>query len=140
MNNERPHQGQACHNRVPNEVYSYLPPLPQVPETVDPDAWLLSLHQRVYRRRVTSGGTIQIDKHVYYVGTDHARQSVLVYVDAHSQTFLVVQGNQVLKQLDIRGLHYGEMDFQTYLMTMKQEARSIELHRQALWQRMGEID
>ena len=63
-----------------------------------------------------------------------------MYVDADNQAFFVSLGDQVLKCLDIRGLHYGTMDLQTYLLTMKQEARSIDQHRRAMWQRLGEVD
>lgn len=140
INNERPHQGQACHNRIPNEVFPNLSPLPKVPDTVDPDAWLKSQHGRVYRRRINSSGTIQIDRHTYYIDGDYARQSVLVHIDAHNQAFFVSMDDKVLKRLDMRGLHYNEMDFPTYLLLMKQEARSIERHRQMMWQQKGEMD
>jgi hypothetical protein len=37
-NSQRPHQGRACRNRPPDEAFPVLPALPQLPETVQPDA------------------------------------------------------------------------------------------------------
>ena len=91
-----------------------------------------------YRRRVTSNGTIMIDKHVYYIGQDFAKQQVLVQVDAHQQQYYVTYDDQLIKKLDIAGLHHQPMDFQTYLVMMKAEARSIERHRMALWYKIGD--
>jgi len=138
-NHTRPHQGQACQNQTPDEAFPALPELPSIPETVDPDQWLHHIHGRVYRRRVTSNGTIMVDKHVYYIGQDYAKQQVTVHVDAYNQQFFVLGDGDVLKTLDISGLHRHSMDFQSYLVVMKAEARSIEQHRLAMWYRVGDV-
>jgi len=138
-NHTRPHQGQACQNQTPDEAFPVLPELPSIPETVDPDHWLQHVHGRVYRRRVTSNGTIMVDKHVYYTGQNHAKQQVTVHVDAHNQQFFVLGDGEVLRTLDISGLHRHRMDFQSYLVVMKAEARSIEQHRLAMWYRVGDV-
>jgi transposase InsO family protein len=39
-NHERPHQGLSCNNQPPLTALPILPPLPSVPEVIDPDAWL----------------------------------------------------------------------------------------------------
>lgn len=137
-NHTRPHQGQACQNRTPDEAFPTLPELPDLPDQVDPDRWLHAKHGHSYRRRVTSNGNIMIDKHVYYIGQAYARQSVLVHLDAHQPCFFVTSQGELIKQLDILGLHHQPMDFQTYLVAMKAEARSIERHRLALWYRTGD--
>lgn len=138
-NAERPHLGRACQGQIPNEAFPSLPTLPHLPDTVDPDAWLEADHQRLFRRRITSNGTIQIDKHIYYVDIKRAKTNVVVYLDAHNKRFHVVQEDTVIAVLDIKGLHHEPMDFQTYLIQMKQEARSVEMHRLMTWYQVGEV-
>ncbi len=138
-NGERVHFGYACQGNIPDEFFSSLDPLPRIPETVDPDAWLMADNKRVFRRRITSNGTIQIDKHVYYIDGSKAKTQVLVYLDAHRKQFHVFQDNTMITSLDIVGLRHKTMDFQDYLAEMKLEARSIERHRWLTWYRAGEI-
>jgi len=88
-NHLRPHQGQACQNQTPDEAFPQLPDLPTVLDEVNPDQWLLTIHGYVYRRRITSNGTIMIDKHVYYIGQDYAKQQVTIHVDALASSFLL---------------------------------------------------
>lgn len=87
-NHTRPHQGQACQNQTPDEAFPVLPELPEIPDIVNPDEWLWHILGRVYRRRITSNGIVMIDKHVYYIGQDYAKQSVTVHIDAHNQQFV----------------------------------------------------
>ena len=138
-NADRVHFGRACQGQVPDIAFSDLPALPRLPETIDPDAWLLVDHQRLFRRRITSNGSIQIDKHTYYVDRGLAKTNVLVYLDAHRKQFWVIQDDQVIAHLDIKGLLGGPMDFQAYLKQMQHEARSIEMHRLMTWYRIGDI-
>jgi hypothetical protein len=104
-NLQRPHQGRACQNRTPDEAFPTLPLLPQVPQQVNPDAWLQAEHGRVYRRRVNSTGSIQVDCHIYFVGSQLAQQPVLVHLDAQRQCFWVTCQGKVVKQLPIQGLY-----------------------------------
>ncbi len=46
---------------------------------------------------------------------------------------------RLIKRMNILGLYQHEMDFQSYLVVMKSEARSIERHRIAMWHRIGEV-
>jgi hypothetical protein len=103
-NAERPHQGRACKNRPPDEAFPNLPALPHLPDEVDPDAWLLDYQGRVFRRRVSSNGTIQIDRHIYYVDDDLAGLRVLVHLEAEQQMFYITCNGQLVKSCDIRGL------------------------------------
>ena len=136
---DRIHQGQACQGQTPNEAFPSLPVLPQVPDTVCPNQWLVYDHARIFRRSISSNGTIQIDRHTYYVGIDFAKQAVLVHLDTHNQRLIVMLEHEVIKLLDIKGLHDSEMDFQTYLVVMAHEARSTERHRHLLWMQYGEV-
>jgi transposase InsO family protein len=140
FNTERPHQGRACGNLPPDEAFPSLPALPHIPETLNPNAWLRPYHGRIFRRRVSSSGMIQIDKHRYYIGIDYARLYVHVHLDADNKTFHITYENEVLIVCDIQGLHYDEMDFQSYLFVMTREARSIERHRYFMWHRVGDVD
>ncbi len=82
---------------------------------------------------------MQIDKHTYYIDRTRAKTDVLIFLEAHHKQFWVIQDDQVIAHLDIQGLHGGQMDFQSYLRQMKQEARSIEMHRFMTWHGVGEV-
>lgn len=137
-NRQRPHQGRACQNRPPDEAFSALPPLPRLPDTVNPDAWLRHEHGRVYRRRVNSAGTVQVDRHTYFVSSQLAGQPVLVHLDAERQCFWVTHNQQMVKQLPIQGRYERTMAFGQYLRAMQAEARTIEQQHHRLWERTGD--
>lgn len=138
-NAERVHFGRACQGKTPDQAFPELPALPHLPETVHPDAWLQAYHGRVFRRRVSSNGTIQIDKYTYYVDKGLAKQRVLVHLDAEQQAFLMSCAEKIVKQLDIKGVITEELDFGTYLIVMKQEARSIDWPLQTTWRKTGDF-
>lgn len=137
-NHQRPHQGSACKNRTPDEAFPTLPLLPQLPERVHPDAWLASLQQRVFQRRVSSEGTFQVDRHSYSVGTAFAKQPVSVLVDVTNREFKVSNGQRVLKSLPIQGLYRREMSFFEFLNAMQREAHYVAWHTQSVWQKSPE--
>ncbi len=137
-NKDRVHFGRACRGQIPDEAFPNLPELPRVPERVDPDDWIWTEDQRTYRRRITSNGSFQVDKHTYYVGRDYAKTNVLVYLDAKRKQFNVILDDEVIATLPMQGLQNGEMDFQSYLAVALEEARSIEMHRLLSWFRVGE--
>lgn len=87
---------------------------------------------------MTVAGTIQIDRHLYSVGAAYAKQEVLVHLDAEQVCFFVSSGEKILKRLPLQGLYEGTMDFSSYLIAMKAEARTIEYHRQIWWEKLGE--
>jgi hypothetical protein len=138
-NHECPHQGCACQNRTPDEAFPNLPSLPQLPQSVQPDSWLSAYHEHVYRRHVSAAGSIQIDHHLYFIGTADAKQELLIHLDVEQGMFFVSDGKAVLKKLIIQGLYKAGMDFSTYLIAMKAEARTIEYHWKLSWQRTAEL-
>lgn len=138
-NGERPHQGSACNNQTPDEAFPELPSLPRLPETVDPDLWLKAYHKRGYRRRITSNGTIQIDKHIYYIDIKRSKQPVLALLDADKKLFHVLSGDEHIASKPIKGVIGEEMDFWTYLVLMKQEARSMQARYNMLWRQKNEV-
>lgn len=133
---ERRHQGRACKGKTPDQAFPSLPPTRIVPEFINPNHWLENEHARIYRRRVNSNGTVQIDKHQYYIGTQHARVQILVHLDAEKQVFHFEDGKTCFKPQPIQGLHEDNLiDMQSYLIMMKTEARSAEMHRFMMWHR-----
>jgi hypothetical protein len=70
---------------------------------------------------------------------DYRKQRVLVHLDAEQQVFCVSCDNEVVKRLEIRGLLPETMDFQSYLVALKQEARTIERHRLTTRYKSGEV-
>jgi transposase InsO family protein len=132
-NSERDHFGSACNGLTPDEAFPDLPILPKLPQTVNPDAWIHAYHGKVYRRRVTSNGSVQIDKHNYHIDIHRHKQRVLVHLDADNQQFVFSHDGEIILTKPIQGLQNGEMSFQDYLKLMKDEARSIEQHRRWMW-------
>lgn len=125
-NHDRANQSLACGNRPPFVAFPQLLPMPQVPETVDPDAWLKHYHRQLFRRRVGQNGIISIGRHNYYVGYQHAKEDVGALLDADNCVFHVVHKGQVIRELEIQGLVGAPMPFQDYLRYMLAEARTLK--------------
>jgi hypothetical protein len=139
-NHERIHLGRACNGRTPDEAFPVLPELSQLPEVVEPASWLLAQHGRVFRRRIRSNGSIQIDKHLYYIDTKLAKRSVLVHLDAHKRCFRVsVDGKALPKILPIKDLLEEPLPIQDYLEHLQREAISIARYREMRWMQSGEV-
>ena len=118
----------------PKVAFPELPTLPNLPSTVDPDAWLKAYQGKVFTRRIAATGHIQLGNDAYYVKRALARQTVTVQVDAVEQTFLVRQAGQLLKRLPSKGLSREVLPFWAYFDRIRQEARR-EQRRQSLRQR-----
>ena len=71
-----------------------MPPLYYTSRAKSEDAWLEFLHRRVYQRRVSSEETMQIDRHLYYLGRKFAKQAVSVLVDVTEREFVVIDGTE----------------------------------------------
>ncbi|MBI5929819.1 MAG: hypothetical protein HY862_10950 [Chloroflexi bacterium] len=123
-NHERPNQAHACGNQPPYVAFPRLPILPTLPDTVDPDRWLLTYHQHLFKRRVRSNGTVSVDKHHYYIGRALMGRYILLRLDAHQQVLEVLLQGQLLKQLPIKGLVGQPLTFDVYLKRMMQEAEA----------------
>jgi transposase InsO family protein len=124
-NLKRPHQSKICGNLPPTVAFSKLPPLPRIPEQIDPDAWLTAWDKRRFTRRVDPSGRVKIAKYSYYVGKTLAGRKIGLSVDAKQKTFQINANGKPLKTLAIKGLYGGVlMDFQTFLGAMIDHARS----------------
>lgn len=138
-NHQRIHMGRACKGRTPDEAFPQLPRLPELPEQVNPSDWLKVQHGRVFRRRIRSNGSIQIDKHLYYVDEKLAGQAILLHLDAQQRCLHIsLNGKRLAKVLPLKGLHDGPLDLQDYLGVLREEAISIAQYRAMLWMQSGE--
>src|SRR5439155_12063249 len=60
-NQERPNQARSCSNQPPRVVYSAFPTLPAVPQTVDPDGWLVHVNKLALARTIRTRGDLTIN-------------------------------------------------------------------------------
>lgn len=60
-NNERPNQARSCGNQPPRVASPAFPTLPAVPQTVDPDGWLVHTHKRAFARTIRARGGLTIN-------------------------------------------------------------------------------
>jgi transposase InsO family protein len=127
-NNERPNQARSCGNQPPRVAYPAFPTLPKVPETVDPDRWLVQINQQAFARRIRANGTLTINREDYYVSRGLAGQRVTCWVNAAEKRFDICQPEGRIKSVPIKGLYGKTMPFQDYVGLMKQEARSEYQH------------
>lgn len=123
-NTERPHQGLACGNVPPRVAFPTLPPLPPIPEQVDPDCWLESIHGRAFARTVRSDGSVTVDDLRYYVKQSLAGQVVNLIVHAPDKVFDLFHGTNRIKRLPLKGLYGKVLPFEDYVTLMRQEAHS----------------
>jgi len=94
----------------------------------------------VFRRRIRSNGTIQVDKHTYYIDRKLAKHPVLVHLDGTSRCLhITIDGKPHPKPLDLKDLHPDEMDLQDYLKILQKEAMSITHYRHMLWMQSGDV-
>lgn len=138
-NSQRIHMGRACDGRTPDEAFPHLPVLPALPEAVQPNQWLISQNGRAFRRRIRANGTIQVDKQTYYIGTDFAKRSVLVHLDAQKQCLWVTLEGKVLPDaLELKDLYPEQLPLQDYLKLLQKEAISIAYYRHMVWMQSSE--
>jgi integrase-like protein len=131
-NHERPNQAHASGNRPPRTAFPSLPSLPAVPEQVDPDRWLQTLDGWHVVRTVTARGLVTVDLHAYYISHALAGQAVALRLDAAQQALVVLQHEQPLKTLPLKGLHHRLYSFDDYVLRMAAEARAAQ--RLLTWQ------
>jgi hypothetical protein len=127
-NAERANQALSCANQPPLMAFPQVPALPSIPEVVDPDRWLETYDRRIFRRRVTTNGTVMVDKYTYRVGAAFAGQQVALHLDATQHQLHVQHRGIRLRACRLRGMVDTPMSFQAYLSMMPEEARSIERH------------
>jgi hypothetical protein len=101
-----------------------FPTLPPVPQTVDPDRWLLQMNKRAFARTIRADGKLTINHHDYYVGRNLAGQRVTCSLNAAEKCFDIWQPQGRIKSAPIKGLYGQTIPFEEYVALMKGEARS----------------
>jgi transposase InsO family protein len=139
---ERPHQGRGLGNRPPLVAFPTLPARPPLPEVIDPDRWLASIHGQAFARTVQPNGSVVVDHRSYYVKQALAGRKVVLFVNAQDARFDVLLDREVVKSLAIKGLVGQPLPFEEYAARMLEEARSEyrrwlqqqrRLHQLSLW-------
>jgi len=123
-NEERPNQARSCGNQPPGVACSAFPSLPAVPQTVDPDRWLLQVNQQAFCSDRTGRRGCHHQPRGYYVSRTLAGQRVTCLVNAAARQFDLWHAGVYIKSVPIKGLHGKTMPFEEYVTLMKQEARS----------------
>jgi hypothetical protein len=124
-NYERPNQARSCGNQPPRLAFADLPPLPPLPQIVDPDHWLEAFDGQIFKRRVDANGTVKVGKHRYYIQRGLKKRTILMQIDAANRQFRLSLGKEEpFKTIPIKGLHDGPMPFERYLQLIKAEAVS----------------
>ncbi len=123
-NDQRPNQARSCGNQPPRVACPAFPTLPKVPETVDPDRWLVQMNKPAFARTIRAGGDLTINHQDYYVSRSLAGQRVTCWVNAAEKCFDIRKPEEFIKSVPIKGLHGQSLPFQDYVALMKLEARS----------------
>ncbi len=123
-NYERPNQALTCGGHPPRVAFSQLPLNPNLPKEVDPDRWLHHLRDKLFRRRVNRSGSIQVDKHTYYIKQELAKQLVMLRVDPQQKQFRIFHQEKQVKAINIKGLVGYRMDWSDYLPFIKDVAEA----------------
>jgi len=127
-NYQRPNQALSCGNQPPRRAFLNLPPLPPLPEIVDPNRWLAYVHGRPFKRRIDASGTVRLDKHRYYISRDLHGHTVLLQIDAPERQLQVLVNGEVIKTMPLKGLPQQPMPLADYVSLMRVEAVSQWRH------------
>jgi hypothetical protein len=139
---ERPHQGRGLRNQPPRVAFPTLPVRPPLPEVVDPDHWLASIHGQAFARTVQQSGSVVVDHRSYYIKQQLSGRKVVLVVNAPERRFEVLLGREVVKSVALKGLVGQPLPFEDYVERMLEEARSEyrrwlqqqrRLHQLSLW-------
>jgi len=123
-NFERPNQAMTCGNQPPRVKFPYSPNLSPVPQTIDPDRWVLALTGKTYKRKLDRTGCFQLGNQNYYVQKKRHGHCVIVWVDGQRRELAIFADRQLIKKLPIKGLQNRIMNFPDYVELMCKEAVS----------------
>ena len=123
-NDQRPTQARSCGNQPPRVACSAFPRLPTVPQTVDPDRWLVQINKRAFARTIRAGGDLTINRRRLRCEPNLRWHRVTCWVNAAEKRFEIWQPGRLKKSLPIKGLPGKRMPFEDYVELMKREARS----------------
>ena len=123
-NAQRPNQARSCSNQPPQVASPTFPPLPAVPQMIDPDRWLERVSGQAFVRKVQSDASLTINLERYYVPRDLAGHQVTCFINAPEKQFEIWQAGLRIKSVPIKGILGRTVPFAEYVELMKQEARS----------------
>lgn len=127
-NYQRPNQAVSCGNQPPRHAFPDLPPLPALPNMVDPNRWLDHIHGQTFKRRVDASGVVHLDKHRYYLGRQWHGQTILLQIDAPQRQLHVLLKGEVIKTLPLKDVSQPVMPLADYLTFIRAEAVSQWRH------------
>jgi hypothetical protein len=106
-------------------AFPQLPGLPALPASVDPDAWLASIHGQHFVRHpfVKMGPCVLPREATMWTWTGSGNRLDLC-VDAHQQVFVIRHRQHLLKQVPIKGLQKTVLPFEQFAALMCQQALS----------------
>ena len=125
-NLQRPNQALSCANQPPLQAFPHLPQLPEVPVTLDPDAWLDAWHGVHLERKVDQLGTFRIDLKRYGVGHRLIGQRVTAAIDAPSRSLQIYHEHHLLKTVPLKGIVGKRLSFEEFVTHMQQQARASQ--------------
>jgi hypothetical protein len=82
-------------------------------------------YDKMFKRNVTTNGSISLDNRHYQVGRRYALKRAAVHLDGINKLFHVTVGSERLASHEIRGLQHKLMDFDDYAELIISEARAI---------------
>jgi hypothetical protein len=121
---ERPHQGRGLRNLPPRVAFPTRHSRPPLPEIVDPDRWLASIHGQAFARTVQPNGSVVVDHRPYSIKQSLAGRKVVLVVNAPESRFDVLLGREAVKSVAIKGLAGQPLSLEDYALRMLEEARS----------------
>jgi len=124
-NYERPNQAITCGNQPPLIKFSNPPALSPLPQTVDPDRWLLQQTGKTYTRKLGRDGCFQLGNQTYYVQQKLRGRSVTLWVDGQQRQLGILLDGKAIKKLPIKGLQHRRMTFNEFVDWMAKEADSV---------------
>jgi hypothetical protein len=117
-------QAITCGNQPPLVKFPDPPQLSPVPETVDPDRWVLALTGKIFKRRLNPNGSFQLGNQTYYVSKKLHGHYATIQVDGQGRELTVSVNRQPVKQLAMKGLQNRMMAFAEFVDWMAKEAES----------------
>jgi hypothetical protein len=123
-NHERPNQAITCNNLPPLVKFPNPPCLSPVPQTIDPDRWVLALTGKIFKRKLNPNGSFQLGNQTYYVSKKLRGQYATIAVNGQRRELTIHVGRQVVRQLAIKGLQNRMMNYGDFVIWMAKEAES----------------
>lgn len=102
-NAQRRNQARSCGNQPPQIASPTYPPLPAVPQTIDPDRWLEHVSGQAFVRKVQSDASLTINLERYYVPRGLTGQQVACFINAPEKQFDIWQAGSRVKSVPIKG-------------------------------------